>query len=75
MGTYLVAGSVGLLVTSALFIISTDNVDDGYALIKDMAPTTPQEYILKAVALTMVGQEHDSVRQLHRLLHTPLFAL
>ena len=26
-----------------------------------MAPTIPLEYILKAVALTLVGQEHNSV--------------
>ena len=37
------------------------NVDEGYALLKDMAPTIPLEYILKAVALTLVGQEHNSV--------------
>lgn len=36
-------------------------MDEGYALIKDLAPNTAQEYILKAVALTMVGQEHNSV--------------
>lgn len=38
-----------------------DNADDGYALIKDMSPSSPSEYILKAVALTLVGQEHNSV--------------
>ena len=43
---------------------STDNMDEGYALIKDLAPNTAQEYILKAVALTMVGQEHNSVRDI-----------
>lgn len=37
------------------------NVDEGYALLKDMSPTIPLEYILKAVALTLVGQEHNSV--------------
>ena len=41
----------------------SDNMDEGYALIKDLAPNTAQEYILKAVALTMVGQEHNSVRE------------
>ena len=37
------------------------NVDEGYELIKDLAPTSPMEYILKAVSLTLVGHEHNSV--------------
>ncbi len=38
------------------------SVEEGYALIEDMEPNTPQEYILKAVANTLVGQERGSVR-------------
>ena len=45
-----------------LLINFVGNIDDGYALIKDMTPTSPSEYILKAVILTLIGQEHDSVR-------------
>ena len=42
-------------------VVCSDNADEGYAMIKDLAPNTAQEYILKAVALTVVGQEHGSV--------------
>lgn len=39
----------------------TDNIDEAYALIKDLEPSSPQEYILKAVANTVIGQEHGAV--------------
>ena len=39
-----------------------DNIDEAYALIKDLEPSSPQEYILKAVANTFIGQEHGAVR-------------
>ena len=38
-----------------------DNIDEAYALIKDLEPSSPQEYILKAVANTFIGQEHGAV--------------
>lgn len=38
-----------------------DNVDEAYALIQDLEPSSPQEYILKAVANTVIGQERASV--------------
>lgn len=38
-----------------------DNIDEAYALIKDLEPSSPQEYILKAVANTIIGQEHGAV--------------
>ena len=38
-----------------------DNVEDAYALIRDLEPGSPQEYILKAVANTVIGQEQGSV--------------
>lgn len=38
-----------------------DNIDEAYALIKDLEPSSPQEYILKAVANTIIGQEHGTV--------------
>lgn len=34
-----------------------------YELIKDTEPTTAQEYILKAIANAVIGQERNSVRQ------------
>lgn len=50
-----------------MYMYPIDNVDEGYALIKDMTPASPSEYILKAVALTLVGQEHNSVN--HKLMY------
>lgn len=39
----------------------SDNIEEAYALIKDLDPSSPQEYILKAVANTVLGQEQGSV--------------
>ena len=39
----------------------SDNLEEAYSLIKDLEPSSPQEYILKAVANTVIGQEHGSV--------------
>lgn len=44
-----------------ILIVCLDNIEDAYALICDLEPSSPQEYILKAVANTVVGQEHGSV--------------
>ena len=38
-----------------------DNIEEAYALIRELEPSSPQEYILKAVANTVVGQEQGSV--------------
>lgn len=38
-----------------------DNIDDAYELVRDLEPSSPQEYILKAVANTVVGQERGTV--------------
>ena len=38
-----------------------ENIDEAYSLIKDLEPSSPQEYILKAVANTFIGQEHGAV--------------
>ena len=48
--------SVMLLVT-----LLGDN-EIAYELIKDIEPTTAQEYILKAIANAVIGQERNSVR-------------
>ena len=44
--------------------VCVDNVEDAYALIRDLEPGSPQEYILKAVANTVIGQEQGSVSSL-----------
>ena len=38
-----------------------DDVAEAYNLIKDLEPTTPQEYILKGVVNAALGQEQGSV--------------
>jgi len=39
----------------------TDDIGEAYNLIKDLEPTTPQEYILKGVVNAALGQEQGSV--------------
>ena len=41
--------------------IFSDDVAEAYNLIKDLEPTTPQEYILKGVVNAALGQEQGSV--------------
>ena len=50
----------------ALIYAVLDNIDEAYALIKDLEPSSPQEYILKAVANTFIGQEHGAVSHTFR---------
>ena len=38
---------------------------EAYDLIKDLEPTNPQEYIIKAVVNAALGQEQQSVSYLH----------
>ena len=38
-----------------------DDIAEAYNLIKDLEPTTPQEYILKGVVNAALGQEQGSV--------------
>lgn len=40
----------------------SDDINEAYMLIKDLEPTTPQEYILKGVVNASLGQEQASVR-------------
>ena len=42
-------------------ILSLDDIGEAYNLIKDLEPTTPQEYILKGVVNAALGQEQGSV--------------
>lgn len=50
--------------SSTLFLIITflsDDVIEAYNLIKDLEPSTPQEYILKGVVNAALGQDQGSV--------------
>lgn len=41
--------------------VGVDNIDEAYTLIRDLEPGSPHEYILKAVANAVMGQDHGSV--------------
>uniref|UniRef100_A0A2K6GBR4 Intraflagellar transport protein 56 n=1 Tax=Propithecus coquereli TaxID=379532 RepID=A0A2K6GBR4_PROCO len=43
-----------------VFLLSNYDVQEAYNLIKDLEPTTPQEYILKGVVNAALGQEMGS---------------
>ena len=43
-----------------IYYLRHDGVNDAYELIKDIEPSTPQEYILKGVVNACVGQEMGS---------------
>lgn len=52
------------LTIHAWYISISDDVTEAYNLIKDLEPTTPQEYILKGVVNAALGQESGSVSSL-----------
>ena len=58
---YLKQGATYLAIMSIIVILLGDN-EIAYELIKDIEPTTAQEYILKAIANAVIGQERNSVR-------------
>ncbi|XP_062919426.1 intraflagellar transport protein 56 isoform X1 [Mobula hypostoma] len=43
-----------------IYYLRQDDVQEAYNLIKDLEPTTPQEYILKGVVNAALGQEQGS---------------
>eukprot|EP00741_Cyanophora_paradoxa_P016143 tig00000042_g15583.t1 len=43
-----------------IYYLRSDEMGEAYNLIKDLEPTTPQEYILKGVVNSAVGQATDS---------------
>lgn len=43
-----------------IYHLKNDDVNEAYNLIKDVEPTTPQEYILKGVVNSALGQEQGS---------------
>lgn len=40
--------------------LKNDEVEEAFKLVKDLDPTNPREYIIKAVAYLMYGQKKDS---------------
>ena len=47
-----------------IYYLRQDEVKEAYGLIQDLEPTTPQEYILKAVVHSCIGQVGDSTEHL-----------
>ncbi|KAG7164115.1 Intraflagellar transport protein 56-like [Homarus americanus] len=43
-----------------IYYLKQDEVQEAYALLKDLEPTVPQEYILKGVVNSAIGQETGS---------------
>ncbi len=52
--------------------LALDDVNEAYNLIKDLEPTTPQEYILKGVVNAALGQEQGSVSLKSLLRYGPV---
>lgn len=55
------AGSLRVCAANQLLSVAQDDFAAAYRLIKDVEPSTPQEYILKAVTNAAIGQESGSV--------------
>jgi len=47
-----------------IYHLTNNEIMEGYSLIKDLEPSTPQEYILKGVVNAAVGQLNDSKEHL-----------
>lgn len=60
---YFVVEHLHALNTSITYqwILNVDDVTEANNLMKDLDPTTPQEYILKGVVNAALGQEQSSV--------------
>jgi len=43
-----------------IYSLKNDSVDEAFNLVKDLEPTNPREYIIKAVSYLMYGQKKDS---------------
>ena len=43
-----------------IYYLKQDDIQEAYGLIKDLEPSTPQEYILKGVVNATLGQETGS---------------
>ena len=62
--------SLWALIKSLFICFVSDDVSEAYNLIKDLEPTTPQEYILKGVVNASIGQEQGSVSLVGSILVT-----
>lgn len=62
---YLVSFGVTCVINCVIQVLPVShmvgNIEEAYQLIKDLEPSSPQEYILKAVANAFIGQEQGSV--------------
>ena len=47
-----------------IYYLRQDDVSEAYALIKDLEPTVPQEYILKGVVNAAVGEYIDQPKNI-----------
>lgn len=47
-----------------IYFLREDELQEAFNLLKDLEPTTPQEYILKGVVNAALGQEQDSTEHL-----------
>ena len=47
-----------------IYYLRQDDVSEAYALIKDLEPTVPQEYILKGVVNAAVGEYIDQEKNI-----------
>lgn len=43
-----------------IYCLKNESVDEAFNLVKDLNPTNPREYIIKAVAYLMYGYKKDS---------------
>lgn len=50
-----------------IYYLKQGNIGEAYELMKDVDPSQPNEYILKAIVNAVVGQDHNSVRLGHKL--------
>ena len=44
-----------------IYYLKQGNINEAYELMKDVDPSQPNEYILKAVVNAVVGQEQNTV--------------
>ena len=51
-----------------------DDIGEAYNLIKELEPTTPQEYILKGVVNAALGQEQGSVSKSSLMTQEEVFS-
>jgi intraflagellar transport protein 56 len=44
-----------------IYYLRQGNIEEAYELMRDVDPSTPNEYILKGIVFAAVGQEQNSV--------------